>query len=278
METIEKKTDDFVIYIEHQMTQLLQHDFIAKKQSSFFETQKKNLKNNELLIICDFSENYSFIVQNAIQSFHWVNKQCTIHPFVIYYKHGNEIDHLSIVMIAESLKHDVIAVYLFQKRILAFLKEHFNSMERIIFFSDGAGGQYKNKKNFFNISQYKEKYGIDVEWHCFATSHGKSPCDGVGGTFKRNARRESIRRTDNHILTSKDLYDWACQNESSMVFMHCSEEEYENTKAELIGKYNSLKRIDGTQQLHSFKPTAEGEFEVRKYSECQKSKKVKLFR
>lgn len=222
LETIDMSTDGFAIYIENQITNLLEHDFIAKRQSSFFETQKKSIKPNEFLVICDFSENYAFMVQNAIQSFHWVNKQCTIHPFVVYYKNGDNIDHISVVVIAESLKHDVTAVYLFQKRLLAFMQQKFNAIEKIEFFSDGAGGQYKNKKNFFNISQYKEKYGIDVEWHCFATSHGKSPCDGVGGTFKRNARRESLRRTDNHILNSQDLYTWASNNDSSMIFIHCT--------------------------------------------------------
>lgn len=260
------------------MTHLLQHDFIAKKQSSFFETQKKNLKLNEFLVICDFSENYTFIVQNAIQSFHWVNKQCTIHPFVIYYKNGDKIDHLSVVIIAESLKHDVVAVYLFQKRLLTFMQQKFNAIEIVKFFSDGAGGQYKNKKNFYNISEYKQKYGIDVEWHCFATSHGKSPCDGIGGTLKRNARRESIRRTENHILSSQDLYNWASSNDSTMVFIHCTEQDHEETKEELIGKYNKVKRIDGTQQLHSFIPIAEGKFSVKKYSESTISQTVKLTR
>lgn len=255
------------------MTHLLQHDFIARKQSSFFEIQKQNLKTNEFLVISDFSENYTFIVQNAVQSFHWV-----IHPFVIYYKNGDEIDHTSVVVIAESTKHDIVAVYLFQKRQLEFMQQKFDAIEKTIFFSDGAGGQYKNRKNLFNISEYKEKYGIDVEWHCFATSHGKSPCDGIGGTFKRNARRESLRRTDNHILNSQDLFTWASNNDSSMVFIHCTEQDHEKTEDELIGKYNKVKRIDGTRQLHSFIPIAEGKLSVKKYSVSTNSQTVKITR
>ena len=32
------------------------------------------------------------------------------------------------------------------------------------------------------------------EWIFFATSHGKSPCDGIGGTLKRVAYQESLKQ------------------------------------------------------------------------------------
>ena len=44
---------------------------------------------------------------------------------------------------------------------------------------------------------------MEAEWHFFATSHGKSPCDGIGGTTKRLAARASLQSAaDNQILTS----------------------------------------------------------------------------
>ena len=39
----------------------------------------------------DFSENYSFVLQDATQSFHWNNSQATIHPFVAYYMKFGEL-------------------------------------------------------------------------------------------------------------------------------------------------------------------------------------------
>jgi hypothetical protein len=39
------------------------------------------------------------------------------------------------------------------------------------------------KKNG-NLVNQKNDFGIAAEWHFFATSHGKSPCDAVGGTTK----------------------------------------------------------------------------------------------
>ena len=46
----------------------------------------------------------------------------------------------------------------------------------------------------------------------FATSHGKGPCDAIGGNLKRMARRESLAKLYEHpITTAKQLYEWAEQ-------------------------------------------------------------------
>ena len=44
--------------------------------------------------------------------------------------------------------------------------------------------QYKNKKNFINLTHHKADFGYDVEWHHFETAHGKGSYDGIGGTIK----------------------------------------------------------------------------------------------
>ena len=69
---------------------------------------------NECIVICDFSENYAFIIQNSVQGIHWNNDQVTIHPFSIYYKDDdNELKLKSFVSMSECLRHDTIAVHLF---------------------------------------------------------------------------------------------------------------------------------------------------------------------
>lgn len=46
------------------------HDFIAKKQSEYFKNKKNNLQSGEVLVVADFSENYSFLLQDSAQGFH----------------------------------------------------------------------------------------------------------------------------------------------------------------------------------------------------------------
>lgn len=58
----------------------------------------------------------------------------------------------------------------------------------------------KIKKNFLNLAQHKKDFGIDAEWHFFATSHSKGACDGLEGTVKRQARIKCLQRVDgSHI-------------------------------------------------------------------------------
>jgi len=39
----------------------------------------------------DFSENYSYVCQEASQAFHFNNNQCTVSPTICYYKENGEL-------------------------------------------------------------------------------------------------------------------------------------------------------------------------------------------
>jgi hypothetical protein len=43
------------------------------------------------------------------------------------------------------------------------------------------------------LINHKNDFGITAEWHFFATSHGESSCDAVGGTIKQPAARASLQ-------------------------------------------------------------------------------------
>lgn len=83
------------------------------------------------------------------------------------------------------------------------MKKKIANISKLYIFLDGSGAQYKSRKNFYNICQFKTEYGFSCEWHFFATSH---PCDGIGGSFKRLASRTSLQRPyESQITTTKDL-------------------------------------------------------------------------
>jgi hypothetical protein len=87
------------------------HAFITRAQSTFYSDTKPDMKEGEVLVVCDFAENYSFVVQDEIQSFHWNNEMATVHPFVAYYKTGTIINHVNFVVISECNTHDTGAVH-----------------------------------------------------------------------------------------------------------------------------------------------------------------------
>ena len=89
------------------------------------------------------------------------------------------------------------------------------TIQNLFYFSDGCGGQYKNRKNFMNLFLHKQDFGLDAEWIFFATSHGKSPCDMIGGSVKCHAAKRSLQRTmNNQILDYQDMLN-VCEEEMS---------------------------------------------------------------
>ena len=197
--------DGFIILLSDMLYKLTEHHFIVKNQNQYLKGLKTSLKPNECIIILDFAENFSFVVQDAAQTFHWNNAQATSHLFVVYYKSNNgDLCHRAFACISDHITHDTAAVYVFvEKLINDYVKLYLPQLKKILYFSDGSCSQYKNYKNFANLIFHVQDFGITAAWNFFATSHGKNLCDGVAGTVKRLATRASLQRPlDNQILTT----------------------------------------------------------------------------
>ena len=208
----------------------------------------------EFLVIADFSENYSFVLQDAAQGFHWNNSQATIHPFVAYYMDSDELCHLSYVVISDCNHHDTIAVHLYQKYLIEHLTKRFGLPPyKVYYFSDGAASQYKNRKNFINLCHHQDDFGVPAEWHFSATSHGKGACDGVGGSLKRLAARVSLQCPyDHQIMTPHQLFEWAVDNIPAVSFQYVTIDDYKREEALLEHRFQQSRTIPGTRKLHCY--------------------------
>jgi hypothetical protein len=120
LETVVKKVDDFLSEFFQCIKLYQHHAFITRAQSTFYSDTKQDMKEGEVLVVCDFAENYSFVVQDEIQSFYWNNEMATVHPFVAYFKTGTIINHVNFVVISECNSHDTVAVHLYIKLFLKF--------------------------------------------------------------------------------------------------------------------------------------------------------------
>jgi hypothetical protein len=118
------------------------------------------------------------------------------------------------------------------------------------------------------LTLHQKDFNIDAEWHFFATNHGKGPSDGVGGTLKREASRESLRRPlNNQILTARDLYDFAALKLPNMAFGFATQRLYNDELSGMAEVIASARTITGTQRLHAFIPAGvEGKLMVREFS------------
>ena len=111
-----------------------------------------------------------------------------------YYKQDGTLKYNSLACISDMLQHYVHALYAFQKAIiLNVAKKDIPQIEKVLYFSDGCSGRYKNHKNFSNLLNHYCNYALYAEWHFFATSHGKNACDGIGETIKGMAAYASMQ-------------------------------------------------------------------------------------
>ena len=84
---------------------LTAHHYISKHQSAYITQLKDNIKDDEAIIILDFAENYSFVVQDAAQGYHWDNCQATLHPLDALLQKRRNCSCKTCV-ICDHLRHD----------------------------------------------------------------------------------------------------------------------------------------------------------------------------
>ncbi|KAK3919753.1 ARL14 effector protein [Frankliniella fusca] len=252
LETFMKEYDDFLAMFFEQLKTLLTHHFISKEQSRYFKSVKEDLKDGKLHFYC------------PVQSYYWANDQVTIHPFVCYFKENGELKSLSYATISEHMKHVINEVYEFQRHLMDFLKVKLSEITKVVYFSDGAAQQYKNKKNVINVSYHEEDFGVKAEWHYFATSHGKGPCDGLAGTMKRQAYLSSIR---GHLIrTPLEFFNWADKHMPNIHGKFVSSEEILKTKENLKEQFARSLSIPQIRSQHGTLPKCPSEVFTKPHS------------
>ncbi|KAF2901339.1 hypothetical protein ILUMI_04845 [Ignelater luminosus] len=193
-------SDDFVDSLCTALDILKPHAYIADQQAKYFKSLKDNIVEGDVIVQCDFAENYSFVVQDAAQF------------------------------------------------------------------------------NFINLFYFNHDFGTEAEIHFHATSHGKGPCDGLGGNIKRLATRASLQSAPNKAITTpKHLYEWAKASLPHTTIYYSDKDEIDQYRIHLKSRFDSAITIPGTKKFHAFIPTAEGII-IKRTSDCIAHKTVKIFK
>ncbi|XP_047125875.1 uncharacterized protein LOC124807717 [Hydra vulgaris] len=180
LETIVKNLDEFLEELTNNLYELTKYYYVSKSQTYFLKQLKENLKANECIIQMDFAENLSFVIQDEIQASYFSKNQATLHPFIIYMRslNGNlTLESKCYCIISENLIHNTEAVFTYVSKFVFILKEEYPNIQKIHYFTDGAGSQYKNRFNLKNLCFHEKDFRLKADWHFFGTAHGKSACD-----------------------------------------------------------------------------------------------------
>jgi hypothetical protein len=78
---LQKPVAEFVEIILESVATLCHHHFITKAQAKYLKDIKQALEPCQAIVLLDFDENYSFLIQDAVQGHHLNNSQATLHPF-----------------------------------------------------------------------------------------------------------------------------------------------------------------------------------------------------
>ena len=157
------------------------HLFYCCWQAMQFDECKKQLQKGDVMLIMEFSTNYSHHKQGEIHGAFWCRRQTTFHPIITYYPCPQKCDWLAcdeIMIVLKDIKHDSFAVDTFVDRTLSHLKENGIPVKRIIMWSDNCGTQYKSCKVFDSMSKFKD---IPVMHNYFCAKHGKAEADSANG-------------------------------------------------------------------------------------------------
>lgn len=188
---------DFQAQVLKVMKNFIVHNFRARWQSEQFRECLKTFPRGTIVSSIDFSENYTFLVQNEIQSQHWDNKQVTLLIHVTY-RHREDAESIEATVglpvkaarvSAQDTSRDIIADYHFYISddnnhdtlfVQHCMDQHWEWMadqgihvDQHWVWSDGAASQFKACRPFYYVSRYYSRHGARMKWFFHASGHGK---------------------------------------------------------------------------------------------------------
>ncbi|MEW8542103.1 MAG: hypothetical protein AB2693_01095 [Candidatus Thiodiazotropha sp.] len=253
IKTMKTTHNDFIIHVDR-----------VKQQYSSIKKMKEKLVPGHAIVQMDFAENYSCESMEEVQSAYWNNTMVTLHPAIVYYKsEDGMLQHISTVFVSEILSHNSAMVYAIIKELMSQISRRIPDLKYIHFWTDSPLSQYRNKTVFDLVCNFEKLFGLHASWHYFEAGHGKGPCDGIGGTTKRNADN-AVKQGKAVIQEATDFFAWAKSTDTQIEYYFITPEAFESCKTEVESRNKKLKPVKGTLQLHAVVGLSDGQVMVRK--------------
>ena len=98
------------------INELTRHSYLAKAQAKYIKAKKDSLEKNEVIILGDFAENYQFLIQDEIQSFHTGAKNIVPYmPLLSITKTTREICSTTLSVSFLMITHMTLALFIKSK-------------------------------------------------------------------------------------------------------------------------------------------------------------------
>ena len=251
--------------LEDQMPYFLQHVYVKRQQSAFFDGKKANLTQSEALVQVDFAENYTCKHQDEVQSAHWHQQQITLFTVAVWTNNGSETTCKSHVIVTDELSHEKKSVAVMMSHIIDQIVKN-KAIKKVHVFSDGPTSQFKNKYIAHFLHQLRAF--VSIEWHYFATSHGKGVVDGIGGTVKRMVWNAVSTRKVHAVKDAKTFAEVAKSACNTINVVYLPKDQIDARARFLCLKncFTSAPVLKGISKFHSLQPLENGLIRCRTYS------------
>jgi len=232
--------------------QFMEHCYIKRQQAARYTKEREaamSTPNDEskALLQVDYSENYSCSYQDEIQSAHW-KQQVTLFTAALW--HSGELH--SMVIASDNLTHAKETLVAYISRILDELP---STVTTVSLWSDGPVSQFKNRYVAAGMHALEQYHGIEIHWNFFATSHGKGPVDGIGGSMKRKVWT-GVKARKFLVTNASSFVEAASADDASKVKvleMAESEITQRNESLNLAHVFSNAPAIQGISGAHYLK-------------------------
>ena len=166
------------------------HFYVKLIQAKEYQSMRRNVKNNEIIIHVDFSENYNNKQQHAIQSSYFGYKSFSLYTVVVFYSSNSEQNFYNYVLVTESCEHSFEVVFKLNNCLLDLLQKAGHTLEVVQFWSDGCAAQFRSRNCFKLLTKFPSS--LQIMWHYFESHHGKGAVDSLGGCVKNTVYRRVL--------------------------------------------------------------------------------------
>ena len=198
---------EFVQYFHEKIGTFAGHRFNLKHTDAMIDNLLESLRDHELVIVQDFSENCNCLLPDEPQSIHRTIQQATVYPVVTLRYHNKNIVEDHFVFISDDRTHDFSFVEYCADHVKEFYSVNHPNIISLIELNDGCAQQFESIKAISKLIGWP--YYLSRLF--FETSHGKSKSDGLGRVVKSFVSR-SVNSEGTVLRNAMEFYQFCTEN------------------------------------------------------------------
>jgi len=247
------------------------HQYLIFIQAQSIQNVKELQIDSEIMIVLDFSENFSTTSQKDIQSAFFSKKQISLFTAIRYHAQNPP---QSFVFINDDTSHSKNQVYFYISLMIEEIKKDVPFLKHVTFVSDGCSGQFKNRFIMLNLLYTIEDFGCSSQWIFTPTGHGKNAVDGVGGTLKRQVYNR-VMTGKNEVYTAYDFFKCASEFSLKTKLFYVDQKDVEEMNRKILNsRWAKVKAVPGTRSFHHFTHSEDGKYLIASVSSLGDGQKV----